>query len=88
MCALIGRLWARLTDNDTTKKYNNTSVAENLSALEKFVVDNEDLLSLESLIGRFSIFDALAIAQVEIRHSNLLAFILDPAESHGQGQLF
>src|SRR5262249_30884915 len=28
------------------------------------------------------------IARVEIRHSNFLAFILDPAESHGQGQLF
>lgn len=59
-----------------------------LVALEHFVVDNEDLLALESRIGRFNIFDALNIARVEIRHSNFLAFILDPAESHGQGQLF
>ena len=56
-----------------------------LAALERFVVDNDDLLALESLIGRFNIFDALDIARVEIRHSNFLAFILDPAESHGQG---
>src|SRR5438552_312001 len=62
--------------------------AEELSALERFVADNDDLLALESLIGRFNIFDALDIARVEIRHSNFLAFILDPAESHGQGQLF
>src|SRR4051812_16528808 len=59
-----------------------------LSALERFVVENDDLLQLESLIGRFNIFDALGIAQAEIRHSNFLAFILDPAESHGQSQLF
>jgi hypothetical protein len=59
-----------------------------LAALETFVVDNDDLLALESRIGRFNIFDALGIARAEIRHSNFLAFILDPAESHGQGQLF
>jgi hypothetical protein len=58
------------------------------AALEPFIVDSEDLLALESRIGRFNIFDALKIARAEIRHSNFLAFILDPAESHGQGQLF
>jgi hypothetical protein len=61
---------------------------EALAALERFVVENDDLLALESLIGRFNIFDALGIKDAEIRHSNFLAFILDPAESHGQGQLF
>src|SRR5947209_11077978 len=65
-----------------------TQGAEELSALEQFVVENDDLLALESLIGRFNIFDALDIARAEIRHSNFLAFILDPAESHGQGQRF
>jgi hypothetical protein len=58
------------------------------AALERFVVDNDDLLALESLVGRFNIFDALKIVRAEIRHSNFLAFLLDPAESHGQGQLF
>lgn len=61
---------------------------QDLTALESFVVDNDDLLALESLIGRFNVFDALAIARAEVRHSNFLAFILDPAESHGQGDLF
>src|ERR1700741_354005 len=65
-----------------------TQTAEDLAALEAFVVDNDDLLALESIIGRFNIFDALSIARAEIRHSNFLAFILDPAESHGQGQMF
>jgi hypothetical protein len=62
--------------------------ADALAALETFVADNDDLLALESRIGRFNIFDALGIARAEIRHSNFLAFILDPAESHGQGQIF
>jgi hypothetical protein len=59
-----------------------------LVALERFIVENNDLLELEARIGRFNIFDALGIAHAEIRHSNFLAFILDPAESHGQSQLF
>src|SRR2546427_12681940 len=62
--------------------------SDSLEALERFVVENDDLLQLESHIGRFNIFDALGITRVEIRHSNFLAFVLDPAESHGQGQLF
>ncbi len=57
-------------------------------ALERFIVENDDLLSLEERIGRFNIFDALGIARAEIRHSNFPAWLLDPAESHGQGDLF
>lgn len=61
---------------------------DDLAALERFVVENDDLLALEERIGRFNIFDALGIARAEIRHSNFLAWLLDPAESHGQGDLF
>ena len=55
-----------------------------LAALERFVIENDDLLELESHIGRFNIFDALRIERMEIRHSNFLAWLLDPNESHGQ----
>src|SRR5438477_10262037 len=65
---------------------SNTS--EELIALERFVVENDELLELEERIGRFNIFDALGVARTEIRHSNFLAWLLDPAESHGQGSLF
>lgn len=61
---------------------------EAITALERFVVDNDELLELEERIGRFNIFDALGVVRQEIRHSNFLAWLLDPAESHGQGQLF
>ncbi len=59
-----------------------------LAALESFVVDNDDLLELEERIGRFNIFDALRVDRAEIRHSNFLAWLLDPAESHGCADLF
>jgi hypothetical protein len=59
-----------------------------LQALERFVAENDDLLTLEEQIGRFNIFDALRIARVEIRHSNFLAWLLTPGESHGQDDLF
>lgn len=59
-----------------------------LEALERFVVENDELLELEERIGRFNVFDALRIERVEIRHSNFLAWLLDPNGSHGQGDLF
>src|SRR5262245_45610416 len=65
------------------------SMAEtDLQALERFVVENDDLLALEEQVGRFNIFDALGVARVEIRHSNYLRWLLTPSESHGQGDLF
>jgi len=64
------------------------SISTELEALERFVVENDELFQLEEAIGRFNIFDALGIARVEIRHSNFLAWLLDPSESHGQGGLF
>jgi hypothetical protein len=73
------------TPTGDKSKIDNDEARE---ALERFIVDNDDLLSLESRIGKFNIFDALSITDIEIRHSNFLAFILDPAESHGQGQVF
>lgn len=62
--------------------------SQSLDALERFILENEDLRTLEERIGRFNIFDALGVARAEIRHSNFLAWLLDPAESHGCGELF
>lgn len=66
----------------------NIEFSSALASLERFVVENDDLLELESIVGRFNIFDALRVTHVEIRHSNFLAWLLDPSESHGQGALF
>lgn len=56
--------------------------------LEKFVVDNEDLEHLESLLDQFNIFEAVGMVRQEIRHSNFLAFLLKPSASHRLGDVF
>jgi hypothetical protein len=59
-----------------------------LQALERFVSENDELLELEERVGRFNIFDALRIVDREVKHSDFLAWLIDPNESHGQGGLF
>ncbi len=56
-----------------------------IECLERFVAENDDLLTLEELTGKFNLFAALRIQRAEIRHSNFLAFLLDPNESHNLG---
>ncbi|MBX7096849.1 MAG: PD-(D/E)XK nuclease family protein [Myxococcaceae bacterium] len=57
-------------------------------ALELLVVDNDDLERLELLLSEFNIFEALGAVRQELRHSELLAFLLDPNESHGLDDTF
>ncbi len=59
-----------------------------LEALDRFVCDNDDLGVLEARVGRFNVFDALGVATAEIRHSNFLAWLLNPSETHGLGAAF
>lgn len=65
-----------------------STTQDDRDALEHFIADNDDLLDLEARVGRFNIFDALGVTRAEIRHSNFLAWLLDPSASHGQGDLF
>ena len=54
-----------------------------LRALEKFAAGNEDPGRLEALLGRFDIIEAIGVIRQELlRHSDLLAFLLDPGKSH------
>jgi hypothetical protein len=62
--------------------------AGDLKALAALVVDNEDLETLEGLLAQFNIFEALRAVRHELRHSDVLAFLLDPNEAHGLGDLF
>ena len=57
-------------------------------ALEKFVLDNEELARLEELTGQFNLFEALGLVRQEIRHSNFLAWLMNPSQSHGLGDSF
>jgi hypothetical protein len=56
-------------------------------ALENFVTGNRDLAALEAMVSRFNIFEALGVVNAELRHSSFLAFLLNPRESHGLGDV-
>jgi len=56
---------------------------EDYEALNEFIVNSHDLGKLEALLGGFNLFQVLKFEEGEIRHSNVLAWIFDPAESHG-----
>ncbi len=59
-----------------------------LEALERLIADCDDLQSLESIIDRFNIFDALQLHRREIHHSHFLAWLLTPTQTHGAGDAF
>lgn len=57
-------------------------------ALKRFLQDIQCLDRLEEWSGKFNLFDVLKISGTEIRHSNVLAWLLDPEGSHGLGDAF
>ncbi len=56
--------------------------------LERFVVDDDDLEQLEALLAEFNIFEAIGVVRQELRHSDFLAFLLDPTQNHGLDDVF
>ncbi|MGI4789257.1 MAG: PD-(D/E)XK nuclease family protein, partial [Janthinobacterium lividum] len=57
-------------------------------ALEVFAENNSELAQLEKLLKRFNLFEAIGVIRQELRHSDLLACLLDPRQNHGLGTLF
>lgn len=68
----------------TNSDINDTDRA----ALEAFVVNNEDLEKLDALLAELNIFEAIGVVRQELRHSDFLAFLLNPAQNHGLGDIF
>ncbi|MCH8149724.1 MAG: PD-(D/E)XK nuclease family protein [Planctomycetes bacterium] len=66
-------------DSDTTDKMHQ---------LDAFLVDNRELEGLNARLGSFNIFRVLRVERTEIRHSNVLAWLLTPDETHGLGATF
>ncbi|XRG77015.1 PD-(D/E)XK nuclease family protein [Rossellomorea sp. GAMAL-10_SWC] len=63
-------------------------IEENLTELESFLLDIEILDQLDSKLNVFNLFETLQIYRTEIRHSNVLAWLMKPHENHGLGDLF
>ncbi|MHC4643684.1 MAG: PDDEXK-like family protein [Planctomycetota bacterium] len=53
------------------------------AALDRFLADNPELEELSAKLATFNAFRTLRIENAEIRHSNVLAWLLNPDESHG-----
>jgi len=62
--------------------------AKSQRILEDFVVDNKELQQLEILLRKFNLFEALKLVWVDVRHSDFLAYLLDPKQNHGIGDVF
>lgn len=73
------------TSNATTFKVNNS---EDKESLLRFMQDADCLENLSKWTNDFNVFDVLKISRAEIRHSNMLGWLLDPNENHGLGDSF
>ena len=71
---------------DKDLKYNNPQSSE--EAIKNFLLDINCLDALKPWISKINIFEILKISKTEIRHSNILAWLLDANENHGLGDLF
>ena len=67
---------------------NDANSPVDVKALEALVVDNPDLERLEALLDQFNIFEAIGAVRQEVRHSDFLAFLLNPQQNHGLGDTF
>jgi hypothetical protein len=56
--------------------------------LDRFLVRNAELEQLNARLSAFNLFQVLRIEKAELRHSNVLAWLLDPSETHGLGAIF
>ncbi len=65
-----------------------TTKSEIEQALTELIVNCQELSELEGRLTKFNIFRVLRAAKNELRHSNMLAWLLNPEESHGLGDRF
>lgn len=57
-------------------------------SLQNFLLDINCLDELFPWTNKFNLFDVLKISRTEIRHSNILSWLLNPNENHGLGDAF
>lgn len=63
----------------------NDKTQDDLAALKNFLLDIDCLAPLNEWTRGFNLFDILRITRTEIRHSNLLSWLMTPNENHGLG---
>ena len=79
---------ANLQEQEQHKREGSmTETLKQQQQLEKLLL-SEDLEELNDLTGHFNIFNALKLQNNEIRHSNFLAWLMTPYETHKLGSYF
>lgn len=58
------------------------------SELKRLFINNEGLTKITNYLSRFNPIKVMRMEHMEIRHSAILAWLLDPKESHGLGDNF
>ena len=56
--------------------------------LEEFVTGDVELQRLESALRKFNLFDSLKLVRAKVKHSDFLAYLLDPQQNPGLGDIF
>lgn len=82
--------WTTISNvtNEDDKPTGAHTQAEQISALEAFLVGNRELEELEDRIATFNFFEAIGAVRREERHSDFLAFLLQPSGAHTLGASF
>lgn len=66
----------------------DTPIKDKEKSLEDFLLHIDCLDELKPWLDNFNIFDVLKISRTEIRHSNMLSWLLNPYENHGLNDSF
>lgn len=67
----------------STTPTNEITIVSDEECLKEFLLDIDCLNQLDEWANKFNLFDILKITRSEIRHSNLLSWLLAPNENHG-----
>lgn len=63
-------------------------MGEHFSNLQKFIANNYNLERLEAKLSEFNPLKILKVDHYEIRHSNIISWLLSPQENHNLGSKF
>lgn len=72
--------------SDAGKRYRDTVPTHD--EMEELFVNNETFDRIAAYLNRFNPIHTMRMAHMEIRHSAILTWLLDPAETHGFGDRF
>lgn len=56
--------------------------------IEALMVNNDDIGKITRYLSRFNPIKTMGMAHMEIRHSSILGWLMDPQETHGLGDRF